>query len=93
MLDSFNNTRVFIKPRPLGQLKNPPKNFCKKHAIDGNNSYVWSIEDYYDIREIIHASLPNDVIRKLWTRSIAMNSTHYYDYLGTHKFPRFGQHH
>ena len=45
-----------------------------------------SIDDYYDIMDVVLESLPEHEIRKLWTRNKAINSTHYYDDLGTYKF-------
>lgn len=56
--------------------------------MDRNNSDVWSIEDYYEIRNIIHESLPQNKIRRIWTRNKAINSTHYYDDLGIYEFSR-----
>ena len=67
---------------------NPSKKSCQTNRLRRNNSDVWSIEDYYEIRNIIHESLPQNEIRRIWTRNKAINSTHYYDDLGIYEFSR-----
>ena len=74
---------------PKVRYFNPPKNFCKNNAVDVNNSNVWNIDDYYSVRDIVHESLPQNAFRKIWTRNMAMNSTHYYDDFGIYKFPGY----
>ena len=67
---------------------NLSKKSCQTNRLRRNNSDVWSIEDYYEIRNIIHESLPRNEIRRLWTRNKAINTTHYYDDLGIYEFSR-----
>lgn len=70
------------------EVLNLPKKYCKDHAVDENKSNVCSIEDYNDIRKVLLDSIAENSLMGLWTRNIAMNSTHYFDDFGTYEFPR-----